>query len=538
MTDLQSIPLRKIRLSYTESQKARRERLTPESLAELSESIATHGVLQPIIVRRIVRSKVLNYLPDDPEFQLVAGERRLAASGQAGLETIPCVVRELTDEQVLEVQLIENLQREDLHPMHEAEGYHQLMTLHQHAAEDLAARVGKSRSYVYGRLKLLDLAPPLRKAFYAGHVSPSVALLLARIPGEKLQLQALKDLADPNHPVPYRRAQEIVRDRYMLQLSTASFPTGETLNGVANCGGCPKRTGNQAELFGDVKSPDVCTDPECFRGKSRAHGQRLLDQAKKSGQPVITGKKAKEVAPWGIERLHLRGYVALDAQNWSDGRSRTNRKILGPDVTPTLLQDPETGRVIEVVPEALVNKALKESRGAAGATDDGSAARRKKALEEKKFREALYAELRPKLEPPTRRQMAIAIFERLPHDTVKVLAKIRGWEPPAQARQYGGDYKNWGAIGKELEVLPDDEVSQFVNDMLYASELMTSTWSDAKPEKLLAAAKVHQVDVKAIRAALKPKPKAKKKAPAKTRGQKRNEKMAANRKAAKASTNA
>lgn len=132
-----------------------------EALAELSRSIAEHGVLQPILVRPM----------PDGGYQIIAGERRWRAARAAGLSEIPVVIRELTDEQAMAAALIENLQREDLNPMEEALGYQQLMDACYLTQEECARRLGKSRSSVANALRLLRLPNPVRELVRAQKLS-------------------------------------------------------------------------------------------------------------------------------------------------------------------------------------------------------------------------------------------------------------------------------------------------------------------------------------------------------------------------------
>lgn len=131
-----------------------------EKLEELAESIREHGVVQPIVVR--VKGE---------GYEIVAGERRWRASRLAGLKAIPAVVREFSETQVMEIALIENLQREDLNPLEEAEGYQRLMDEFRHTQDVLAHRLGKSRSHVANMLRLLKLPPRVRKYLQDGQLS-------------------------------------------------------------------------------------------------------------------------------------------------------------------------------------------------------------------------------------------------------------------------------------------------------------------------------------------------------------------------------
>ena len=174
MTDVQStkpnpwalIPLERIQPSSTNP----RTRTESGQMEDLIASVRSHGILQPILVR-----------PLNGHYEIVAGHRRHQAAVKAELAEIPAVIRELTDTEALEIQLIENLQRADLHPLEEAEGYERLMRLPGYDAEKIAGRIDRSVKYVYDRVKLLNLIEPIRKVFYSGEITPGHAILLARL---------------------------------------------------------------------------------------------------------------------------------------------------------------------------------------------------------------------------------------------------------------------------------------------------------------------------------------------------------------------
>lgn len=143
-------------------------------LEELARSITSKGVLEPLLVRPHANGGAA-------AFEIVAGERRFRAAALAEVPTIPCIVRELDDVDVLEIQTIENLQRDDVHPLEEAEGYAALMKAAGYDVAEIAGRIGKSGKYVYDRLKLLQLVPELREVFLAGEITVAHAVLLARL---------------------------------------------------------------------------------------------------------------------------------------------------------------------------------------------------------------------------------------------------------------------------------------------------------------------------------------------------------------------
>lgn len=172
---LKEIPLKELAPSPSNS----RRHFDPLKLDELARSIGEKGIIEPIVVRQLKDAG-----KGEAPFEIVAGERRWRAAGIAELDTVPCIVRELSDIEVLEVQAIENLQRDDLHPLEEAEGYDQLIKRAQYDVARIASRIGRSEKYVYDRVKLLQLTPASRKIFLDGEMTAGHAILLARLAPE------------------------------------------------------------------------------------------------------------------------------------------------------------------------------------------------------------------------------------------------------------------------------------------------------------------------------------------------------------------
>ena len=148
-----------------------RTRFDEEALEELANSIRERGVLQPILLR-----------PDGEGYMIIAGERRWRAAQRAQLHTIPAVVREIDESTIAELALIENIQREDLNPLEEAEGYRQLIERHGHTQEGAARVVHKSRSHVANLLRLLDLPAFVRDSLLRGDISMGHARAVANAP--------------------------------------------------------------------------------------------------------------------------------------------------------------------------------------------------------------------------------------------------------------------------------------------------------------------------------------------------------------------
>lgn len=351
-----------------------RKHFDQAKLNELAESIKASGVHQPILVRPLPGSRV----PETfgfrrqgaplPAYELVAGSRRLRASRFAGLAEIPAMIRELSDDQVLEIQIVENLQRDDLTELEEAEGYEHLMQHSGLNADQVGAKIGKSRSYVYARLKLLALCQDGRKALREGKIDASKGLLIARIPDEALQLKALKHITQPRYygdGMSYREAAEYVQREFMLRLDHAVFKVTDAtlIEKAGSCRECPKRTGHAPDLFADVKGADVCTDPPCFHAKEQAHADRTKREALERGQTLIEGREAKALMPhaWSGK---VEGYLRLDDKADSP-TDKPLRKLIGKQmekagVQPTLIANPHrAGELVAVITREQAAELLK-----------------------------------------------------------------------------------------------------------------------------------------------------------------------------------
>lgn len=162
-----------LKLSELEPNRSQpRHQFNEQALSELADSISRYGVLQPLLVRPLLSGG----------YQIVAGERRWRAARMAGVDEVPAVVKDLTDEQVMELALIENLQREDLNPLEEAQGFQSLMDTYGMTQDEVAKTVGKSRPAVANALRLMNLPESIQKLVSAGTISAghARALLLSR----------------------------------------------------------------------------------------------------------------------------------------------------------------------------------------------------------------------------------------------------------------------------------------------------------------------------------------------------------------------
>lgn len=173
-----------------------RKKFSDDAIAELKESIINHGILQPLIVRKSIKG-----------YEIVVGERRFRAASEAGLEKVPVVVRDLSESEVMEIALIENLQREDLNPLEEAIAYEKLMDHLKVTQEQLAKKLGKSRPHIANHLRLLQLPKPVQQLIADGTLSmghgrailglkkkEKVVPLVQKIIKEKLSVRQLEQL--------------------------------------------------------------------------------------------------------------------------------------------------------------------------------------------------------------------------------------------------------------------------------------------------------------------------------------------------------
>ncbi|MFP3391516.1 ParB/RepB/Spo0J family partition protein [Brevibacillus sp. SIMBA_040] len=175
-----------------------RKEFEQSAIDELAGSIKEHGIIQPLIVRKSIKG-----------FELVAGERRLRAAKLAGLKQVPVVVKAYTDQQLMEIALIENLQRENLNPLEEAEAYEKLIAYHDYTQDQLAKKIGKSRPHVANMLRLLQLPEGIRKMVSAADLSMGHARALLTVTDEKAQQQLAKDVVEKELSV--RQLEELVK---------------------------------------------------------------------------------------------------------------------------------------------------------------------------------------------------------------------------------------------------------------------------------------------------------------------------------------
>lgn len=484
-----------------------RKRFDRAKLEELAADIAANGLIQPVVVR-----------PRGGRFELVVGARRTRASKLAGRDTILAIVRDLDDRTTLEVQLSENAQRQDVHPLEEADGYAALIEVHRATAEEVAAKVAKPVGYVRHRLQYRALCPAAREAFFAGKLTPHTALLVARIPVAALQEQATKEITETrwNGEMSPREAGEHVRRRFMLRLADACFDRGDAalVPAAGACTNCPKRTGNQAELFADVESPDTCTDPGCFGAKKDAHWQRVAEKAKAKGQEVLSEKAAEKVFPHGDHVSSSSGYVDLSEKPYGIGDGKKSYKgLIGKDHLPpvTVARD-RSGNTHELVKKEDLARALKaagvSSKSAAPSPSSSyEAQEREKKLQRRAVIDRAVTQLVPAAEA-RKPDLALWVFVAdalltSSWDAVKAVEKRRG----IFNERAGGE----SALKKAIASMKEAQVRALVVELIVTKATVYGNIGD----DFRGACKLLGVDLKKIESAVSAERKAAKKAKAK-----------------------
>lgn len=277
-----------------------RKRFDEETLQEFAAEVRRDGgVQQPIRLRPNPSKK--------GRFLIVFGERRYRASRMAELKTIMALVGDMSEKQAYELAMRENLQREQLQPIEESDGYEYMRRTFGYTAQEIAARVDKSQAHVYQYLALQNLAPSVRRMLEGGEIiGVCVAMELARITNHPQQERAAAELSK-QHTATTADARALIRSRYVLPIVSARFDTASTTlcKEAGACGTCPKNSASQREFFPDEGKEAYCLDETCWSKKTDLHWHQLRAKAQEKGQRVIEGAEA--------DRLTLIGSLRHDA---------------------------------------------------------------------------------------------------------------------------------------------------------------------------------------------------------------------------------
>ena len=482
-----------------------RKQSDPAKLQELASTITSVEVVQPVIVRKNPA--------DENRFQLVFGSRRLEGSKLAGKTTIPAIVRELTDEQILSIQFIENEQREDLPPLDQARGYAALMEKNPtlYTVEELSARLGKRDSrYVAERLQLLHLIAaaqllleherlPYRHAFEISRLTPDQQ-------GSALHVCFTNfDSAEGVISRPYQTVsisldglRQWITTHCHLDLNQAPFPLDQPLAGAVACIECPKRAGaGTGVLFADIAQENTCLDPDCFQRKK----EETLVQ--------ITVQQAQET---GVQTVRISNSLRVGAAGESPdvlyrGEYRTVERDSCEYAERGVPEEKDQAQVYICRQESCPVHAGKTRYASPTQKED----RKKKVRdqrEEKQFRVGLLTAVKDKVSKTPQKAdlylVACRMLQLLSHENRIALFRLFKWIEQKSAGQRGGKHVDYVELGKvQLNKLGVFELQQF---LIVASLTPDLIIPDAKPEQTLPAnsnlaltAKRMRIDAKTIR---------------------------------------
>lgn len=508
VSSVQGIPLESIRESKTNP----RSQCDQAKLAELAENIKQHGVLQPILVRPLPNGAADNY-------ELVAGARRYRASKLAGCESIPATVRELTDAQCLELQLIENLQRTDVHELDEAQGYAALMQLQPetYTVETISAKVGKSQAYVYGRLRLTQLIPEAKQVFYEARLTVAHAFEIARLQSTD-QKRALLECF-PNHrnaasifkdkkaeAVTVRELRQWIEREIHLDLTNAPFdPQDETqLPSTGACARCPKRTGNNPLLFPEVRQKSICTDRDCYRAKVEAFVQIQVKPLEENGEKLLRVSRASSWQSNGHAKnlLHEGQYRKAKAK----GECPTTKAAV-------LIDGKSAGTIFYLcqAEKCAVHNHVTRYQP----TPQEQAQRKKEVLAErveKQSRVRILDAIRKKLPDALSRadleMVVLDYFRRLGHDNHRRLCKVYGWAEKKSKTSWGTETVDYEKIAAgSVQGMTAADLNRFLVVCALVSDLYCPGYDPkqplAKDSNLARTASRYKVDAPKITAAVR-----------------------------------
>ena len=470
----------------------RRRGLDIDSLRALADSILAHGLGNPILVRPLPASRLedTSGMEPRPAYEVIAGERRWRAAQLAELPTMPMVVRHMDDQAVLEMQLVENIEREDLDPMEEAEGFALLRDKLGYTVEQIAERMGKGRgeSYVRKRMKLLDLTPESREAMYEGTLMLSTGLAVAHYPAatQAKAVKIIKGMATrgtdgKSIPAPFRTVVLELYRKLNTLLKTAAFDTldpGLVFN-AGPCSTCPKRSQAETDLFTETRDAgeDSCLDTVCWEAKKTAHVQRVHADAQARGLEVIDGAEAEKIIH-SPHSTYAVGYRKLDDTAWvetsDDGE---NRGVTWADALraqgrkapkPVILINPHTSKAVEMIPDDVAEK-LKPKEVQERRQQQEAAARQKVvdtrppellALLRNDVRRAVLLRAFDAIRATQRseaelRLIARNVWEAEPELTERYL----GWEPELDGLEYN---KSEQVRAEKLDAMDADQLAQAI----------------------------------------------------------------------------
>jgi len=489
-------------------------------------------------------------------YELVAGERRWRAAQLAGLEEIEATVRDLNDRAALEIQIIENLQRDDLSPIEEADGYSAMLALKNedgspaYTVDTLAAKIGKngkSKSYVYGRLKLRNLPAKAAEALAKGDLPATVGELIGRLPSLEMRERFWQDWFDEygecDFEMPsFREVKDVIERNYTRELKSAPFSKTDPklLPEAGACKTCPKMTGNNRDEYPDSRA-DICTDTGCYDRKLRAHLDRQVKKAKGNGARVLSEEESAKLFNTAGDSAWLRHeagqkYVQLEDQPYQDKERRSYKQLLDGSVETIVAVDP-FGKPYYLAPKDEAARVLKEQHGIKLESDSDSSYKKQQSENRKKVevRKLVMSQALAHVAKAAEDQNDFQAYEGLMRLLVSALAG-QAWHDAVtvvmKRREIPKDERTYNPILKLVPKMSASELLGLFAEMILAREMLhwsTSGYASDMSDRAKEILKFFDFDVKTVerrikgeqaaRKNAKSKPKAKVKAKAKAAAQ-------------------
>lgn len=421
-----------------------------QEFRELVASVREKGVLVPILVRATVGG-----------YEIIAGERRYRAAIETGQDEIPAQIADMNDVEAREAQIVENLQRRDIHPLEEGKAYRGLIEEAKYAVEDVAAKVGKSVTYVRDRLALTNLIKGLQVQFREGVIMPAVAALLARL-DEQQQRDAAAWI---DESISWKGAPDAketrawITDRvYADSMKNPPWKGDEQLQ--AALGGCEECRGQSGDLFGNTAA-ESCSNPACYARRMAA-----FIEMKAKEEPGLIPISGSYSVPEGSTILGKNAYREISSKK--DRCATVERAIV--------VEGEGLGHVKSICRTASCDKhwATSAPGGRYKATPEEKARRKKERAAEEKRRTKDYDGTKaaaarmswPMKEKQLDLILAMAISQAS-HDVLQGIAKRRELEVVKNEHYHGNDYR--GMVEKAAEGAPAKQKVGLLFELLLPS---------------------------------------------------------------------
>lgn len=478
-----------------------RRRYNAAGLEELAASIKAQGILAPLLVREI-----------EPErFEVIAGSRRFRAAQLAGVEEVPVRVIPMTDAEAIFAQVVENLQREDIHPLEEANGFRALLELsgqHYNIAT-IAAKAGKSESYVTQRLRLAELIPSIAEAFLEDRLTVGHALLIAKLPAMQQPesfTAAFRSVWMTNGQaqvlLPVKELAGWIETNILLELQAAPFDKGDAtlVPEAGSCHECSKRTGFNALLFTEVRN-DSCSDPQCFKSKVEAHLARTLERRPELIQ-LSSSWSNRNGGPLGRNRYTEIQEVGEGKRKIKNRAPLTPAQKKCPHVSSGIVMDGGSrGQIVTVCAEPTCQVHHAESRQSRASQEKIRAEQRKqdeKRKQEMTARHRVLSAILQKVSAPLKKadleMIALEMLGHLPQEYRISLVQRHKLE--VKESQFSTkDFQ--GAFEAKVKTLDEAGLSRFLIETALL-ESAYSVYGSRASDRLQAAAKRYRINTERI----------------------------------------